>query len=98
MLWIPNAAVNYTSFFVRRTNPGKIQRWAFRNGFANREFDRIHASAAVAKRFFSSRLKYGDGWLRCSAPTCYGSSLGSNPDISQKYKMRDISKGVGNTF
>jgi hypothetical protein len=24
----------------------------------------------------------------------YGSSLGSNPDISQKYKMGDISKGV----
>ncbi len=29
-----------------------------------------------------------------SAPACYGSSLGSNPDISQKYKMCDISKGV----
>jgi hypothetical protein len=27
-----------------------------------------------------------------SAPACYGSSLGSNPDISQKYKMGDISK------
>jgi hypothetical protein len=24
-----------------------------------------------------------------SAPACYGSSLGSNPDISQKYKMGD---------
>jgi hypothetical protein len=24
-------------------------------------------------------------------PACYGSSLGSNPDISQKYKMSDIS-------
>jgi hypothetical protein len=32
------------------------------------------------------------------APTCYGSSLGSNPDISQKYKMGDISKGVANTL
>jgi hypothetical protein len=31
-----------------------------------------------------------------SAPDCYSSSaLGSNPDISQKYKMGDISKGVG---
>jgi hypothetical protein len=29
-----------------------------------------------------------------SAPAYYGSSLGSNPDISQKYKMGDISKGV----
>jgi hypothetical protein len=28
----------------------------------------------------------------------YGSSLGSNPDISQKYKMGDISNGVANTF
>jgi hypothetical protein len=27
-----------------------------------------------------------------------GSSLGSNPDISQKYKMGDISNGVANTF
>jgi hypothetical protein len=24
-----------------------------------------------------------------SAPACYGSSLGSNPDISQKHKMGD---------
>jgi hypothetical protein len=39
----------------------------------------------------------GDGRLSCSAPACYGSSLGSNPDISQKYKMCDISKGVANT-
>ncbi len=27
-----------------------------------------------------------------SAPACYGSYLGSNPDIFQKYKMGDISK------
>ncbi len=25
-----------------------------------------------------------------SAPDCYGSSLGSNPDISQKYEIGDI--------
>jgi len=25
-----------------------------------------------------------------SASACYGSSLGSNPDISQKYKMGEI--------
>jgi hypothetical protein len=31
-----------------------------------------------------------------SAPACYGSSLDSKPDISQKYKMGDISKGVAN--
>jgi hypothetical protein len=31
------------------------------------------------------------------APACCVSSLGSNPDISQKYKMGDISKGVANT-
>jgi hypothetical protein len=47
--------------------------------------------------------KEGDGWLWreiagkvCIAPACYCSSLGSNPDISQKYKMGDISKGVAN--
>ncbi len=28
----------------------------------------------------------------------YGSSLGSNPDISQKYKMADINKEVANIF
>jgi hypothetical protein len=32
------------------------------------------------------------------APACYGSSLGSNQDISQNYKMGDISKGVANTI
>jgi hypothetical protein len=26
------------------------------------------------------------GWVG-SAPACYGNSLGSNPDFSQKYKM-----------
>ncbi len=26
---------------------------------------------------------------------CYGSSLGSNPDIFQKHKMGNISKGAG---
>ncbi len=33
-----------------------------------------------------------------SAPACYGSSMGSNPDISQKYKMDDTGKGVANTL
>ncbi len=33
-----------------------------------------------------------------SAPACYGSSLGSNPGISQKYKMRDLIKGATNTL
>jgi hypothetical protein len=31
-------------------------------------------------------------------PACYGSSLGSNPDISQKYKMGVKSNGVANTL
>jgi hypothetical protein len=31
-------------------------------------------------------------------PAYHGSSLGSNPDITQKYKMGDISKGVANTL
>jgi hypothetical protein len=30
------------------------------------------------------------------APACYGSSLGSNPDIHQKVKTDDISKEVAN--
>ncbi len=29
-----------------------------------------------------------------SAPACYGSSLDLDPDISQKYKISDIGKGV----
>ncbi len=29
-----------------------------------------------------------------SAPACYGSYLGSNPDNYHKYKMGDIRKGV----
>jgi hypothetical protein len=33
-----------------------------------------------------------------NAPAYYGSSLGSNADISQKYTMGDISKGVANTL
>jgi hypothetical protein len=39
-------------------------------------------------------LKQGDGWLSWyrTASAGYGSSLGSNPDISQKYKMGDVSK------
>jgi hypothetical protein len=46
---------------------------------------------------FSSYQLFGremeTGGLVGSAPACYGNSLGSNPDISQKYKMNDISKG-----
>ncbi len=42
----------------------------------------------------SMYLAKGDGWLsrEMGAPACYGSSLGSNHDISQKYKMGDKSK------
>jgi hypothetical protein len=32
------------------------------------------------------------------APSCYGSSLGSNSDISQKYKLGDISKRAADTL
>jgi hypothetical protein len=53
--------------------------------------------------------KKGDGWLSSgrwvaklremgglvgSASVCYGSPLGSNPEISQKYKMGGMSKGM----
>jgi hypothetical protein len=37
------------------------------------------------------------GGLVGSAPV-YASSLGSNPDISQKHKMGGIRKGVANTL
>ncbi len=47
----------------------------------------------------------GDGWLRgggvaklVARPACYGSSLGSNPDIPQKLQKGDKSRGVANTF
>jgi hypothetical protein len=36
-----------------------------------------------------------DGYIG-NAPAC--SSLGSNSDIFQRYKMGDISKGVANTL
>jgi hypothetical protein len=42
---------------------------------------------------YSNIIVQGDGWL-----SWYGSSLGSNPDISQKYKIGDKSKGVANTI
>ncbi len=38
------------------------------------------------------------GGLDGSPPACSCSSLGLNPDISQKYKMGDIRKGVANTL
>ncbi len=39
-----------------------------------------------------------DGWLSVvSAPAWYSSALCWNLDISQKYKMGDVSKGVANT-
>ncbi len=40
----------------------------------------------------------GDGWPLAKLVACYGSSLpslGSNPDISQKYKIGDTSKRNG---
>ncbi len=39
---------------------------------------------------------FGDGWLSWKGACLH--SLGSNPDISQKYTMGDISKGVTNTL
>ncbi len=43
---------------------------------------------------------FGDGrWVaKLVAACCYGSSLGLNPGISQKYNMGDVSKEVANTF
>jgi hypothetical protein len=45
------------------------------------------------KSFVISKLLQMGG-LVGSALACYSSSPGSNPDISQKYKMGDISEGV----
>jgi hypothetical protein len=43
--------------------------------------------------------KKGDGWLSLVARLLATAALmGSNPDISQKYKMADISQGVANTL
>jgi hypothetical protein len=42
------------------------------------------------------KVREMSGYKIGSAPAGYGSSLVSNPDISQKYKMGDISKGVAN--
>ncbi len=36
--------------------------------------------------------------MEARAPACYGSSLGSNPDIPEKCIMGDISKVVANTL
>jgi hypothetical protein len=36
--------------------------------------------------------------ILCRVLPYYGNSLDSNPDVSQKYKMGDISKGVANTL
>jgi hypothetical protein len=50
-------------------------------------------------KFNRSRGMGGGGYGYVgSAPACYGSSLGSNLDIYQKYKIGDISKGVANTL
>jgi hypothetical protein len=37
------------------------------------------------------------GGLVGSAPAYFDSSLGSIPDVSQKYKKANINKGVANT-
>jgi hypothetical protein len=42
--------------------------------------------------------KKEDGVAKLIARLRISSSLGSNPDISQKYAMGDISKGVANTL
>jgi hypothetical protein len=46
--------------------------------------------------------KYGDGWLRGRLVTKLVARLlataAPKPDISQKYQMGDISKGVANTL
>jgi hypothetical protein len=41
-----------------------------------------------------SFICYGDGWDSSEMGGKVGSPLDSHPDISQKYKMGDISKGV----
>jgi hypothetical protein len=50
------------------------------------------------RNLYPARHYKGDGWLVGSASAFYGSSKGSNPNISQKYKVSDISTGVANTL
>jgi hypothetical protein len=49
---------------------------------------------------FCKKPVEGDGWLSCKR-TCMLRQLSgfeSTPDISQKYKTGDITKGVANTL
>jgi hypothetical protein len=62
----------------------------------------LHFCHSYAKKTLFFFLMYRDGWrfrkmseVGYSALACYGSSLGSNPDISQNYKMN---KEVANTL
>ncbi len=41
-----------------------------------------------------AKLEEGERWVHGLVGACYGSFLGSNPDVSQKYIMGDISKVV----
>jgi hypothetical protein len=60
----------------------------------------FHFDLTLVKKVLISNLviMVGMGGQVGSAPACYGSSVGSNPDISQKHKMGDVSKGVANTL
>ncbi len=59
----------------------------------------VHLIKSINEREVSRNKDYEDSDAGSdSAPACYGSFLGSNPDIPQKYKMGDIRKEVANTF
>jgi hypothetical protein len=79
----------------------KLERWVAKLGrwvAKLREMGgQVREWVAKLGRWVAKLVREMDGELG-SAPACYGSSLGSNPDNSQEYKMGDISKGVANTL
>jgi hypothetical protein len=62
-----------------------------------KEADHLRHPEYLPKEWSSFSCKEMGGSFD-SAPACYGSSLSSNPDIYQKFKMGGISIGVANTL
>jgi hypothetical protein len=58
----------------------------------------ILESSSVALDVHTEKLWRCIKLVAGSAPACYGRSLGSNPDIFQKYEMGDINKAGANTL
>ncbi len=77
----------------------QLGKWVAKTGKCDAKLGRWVAKLGrwVAKRGrWVAKLGRWVAKLVAHAPACYGSSLGSNPDISKKYKIVDISKGMAN--